>query len=105
MTPLENGRRHPARSVNSGRILIRIMVGLLVVLAMASAIAMFFKQEDQMARMRTREAELAGLAAEADADLAGLHELQGLVDTDAYIERVARDQLGMIRPNEIIFED
>ena len=102
---MEAVHRHMARPVNSGRIFVRIMVGLLIVLALATAIAMFFKQESQMARIKARETELSVLLAEADADLAELRELQGLVDTDAYIERVARDQLGMIRPNEIIFKD
>ena len=102
---MEAVRRHTVKPVNSGRILVRILVGLLVVLALASAIAMVFRQENQMIRIRAREAELSELMAEADADLAELRELQGLVDTDAYVERIARDQLGMVRPNEIIFQD
>ena len=102
---LEAVRRHPGKPINSGRILVRILLGLLVVLALASAIAMVFRQENQMARIRARQAELDVLTAEAEADLAELRELQGLVDTDAYIERVARDQLGMVRPNELIFQD
>jgi cell division protein FtsB len=28
-----------------------------------------------------------------------------MVDTDEYVEKVARDQLGMVRPDEIVFED
>lgn len=102
---MEAVRRHPGKSVNSGRILVRILIGLFVVLALASAIAMVFRQENQMARIRARQMELAELTAEAEADLAELRELQGIVDTDAYIERVARDQLGMVRPNELIFQD
>ncbi|NLM78378.1 MAG: septum formation initiator family protein, partial [Ruminococcaceae bacterium] len=30
-------------------------------------------------------------------------ELKHIMGSDAYIERVARDQLGMIHPDEIIF--
>ena len=49
--------------------------------------------------------ELSAVLQEAAADLADLRELQQIVDSDAYIERVARDQLGMVRPNEIVFAE
>jgi cell division protein FtsB len=91
------------RPINSGRILMRILVGLLLVFALASATAIYFKQEAQFLRIRQREAILADAFSEASAALAELRELQSIVDTDAYIERVARDQLGMVRPNEVVF--
>lgn len=81
----------------------RILVGLLLVFALASATAIYFKQEAQFLRIRQREAILADAFSEASAALAELRELQSIVDTDAYIERVARDQLGMVRPNEVVF--
>jgi len=31
--------------------------------------------------------------------------LKNQVDSDAYIERIAREKLGMVRPNEILFEE
>lgn len=52
-----------------------------------------------------RNEALASELVEAQADQAELHELQNLIDTDEYIEHVAREQLGMVKPDEIIFED
>ena len=90
---------------NSNRIFIRIAVGLILVLALASAVAIYFEQESQMARIRARADTLTSGLSDANARQAELHELQNLVDTDEYIERVARDKLGMVKSNEIIFED
>jgi len=91
------------RTVSSGKILIRILIGMLVVLLLSSAIAIYFKQETQMMRIRERETELQSELQEANTDLAALQELKHILGSDAYIERVARDQLGMIHPDEIIF--
>jgi cell division protein DivIC len=95
------------RTVNQsgGRILLKITIGLILVFAVASAVAIYFDQERQMQRIRERQATLASELALAKAYQADLEELQGIVDTDEYIERIARDTLGMVKPNEIIFDD
>lgn len=93
------------RKQKGNRIFIRITIGLVLVFAIASAVAIYFEQENQIERIRLRNEALASELVEAQADQAELHELQNLIDTDEYIERVARDQLGMVKPDEIIFED
>jgi cell division protein FtsB len=96
-------RKQHYRPLNGSRILIRIIIGMLLVLVLASAFAIYFEQEKQMARIGQRKNELSATLQEAAADLADLRELQQIVDSDAYIERIARDQLGMVRPDEIVF--
>ncbi len=91
--------------LGSGRLLLRISIGLVLVFAIASAVAIYFKQEGQMQRMRQQREILASQLAAAKANQAALQELQVLVDTDEYIERIARDKLGLVRPHEIVFED
>ena len=102
---MEAVRRRTTKPINSGRILIRIILGMFLVFAVASAIAIYFDQEAQMVRINQKAATLSSEYDEANAELAELRELQNLADTDAYVERVARDQLGMVRPNEIIFDN
>ncbi|MDW7655624.1 MAG: septum formation initiator family protein [Bacillota bacterium] len=102
---MEAIRRQHYRPINSSRILIRIIIGMLLVIVLASALAIYFEQEKQMARIEQRKNELSAVLQEAAADLADLRELQQIVDSDAYIERIARDQLGMVRPNEIVFTE
>ena len=86
-------------------VLLRITIGLIVVFAIASAVAIYFEQETRMARMQQRQSELQQALYEAQAQHAELLELQSLIGTEAYIERIARDKLGMVKPNEIVFEE
>lgn len=96
-------RRRHAKKTNNSRVFIRIVLGLIVVLAVASAVAIYFEQESQMVRMLERQAKLERQLELTRSARDDLFELQNMVDTDEYIERIARDQLGMVRPNEIIF--
>ena len=97
--------RSTARKTGGKGVFMRITIGLLLVVAVASAVAIYFKQEEQMVRLLANRTTLESQLANAQARKAELEELQNIVDSDEYIERVAREQLGMVRPNEIIFED
>ncbi len=99
-------RERPGRRrLNSGKILLKIGIGMAVLVALSSALTIYFKQEQQIARIEQRQLELSRQLAEAAADYAALQELQQLAGSDAYIEKVARDQLGMVRPGELVFQD
>lgn len=95
--------RHPRGQ--GRRILVRITIGLILVFALASAVAIYFEQEARFERIQKRNLELNTSLNEANSHYAELLELQSIVDTDEYIERIAREQLGMVKPNEIIFTD
>ncbi len=97
-------KQMPMRHSNS-HILMRIAAGLILVFALASAVALYFEQEARIERIRERRVVIEQQLYEAQSINAELKELKSLVDTEVYIERVARDQLGMVRPNEIVFED
>ena len=90
---------------SSSHVLMRIAAGLIIVFALASAVALYFEQEARIDRLQERRTGLDQQLYEVQSRNAELRELKSLVDTEAYVERVARDQLGMVRPNEIIFED
>ncbi len=78
---------------------------MLLVVVLASAIAIYFEQEKQLARIEARREALSGKLQEAAAELSEMRELQQIVGSDAYVERVAREQLGMVRPGEVVFTD
>lgn len=98
-------RRRPRYAGGPQQLFIRIIIGLIVVFAMASAVAIYFEQETQFSRIAQRKEELKTELDAAYAKQGELVELQEIVDTDDYIERIAREKLGMVKPNEIIFED
>ncbi len=102
---LVGSRQKNIRQKKNRHVLLRITIGLLMVFAIASVVAIYFDQEERMERMRAQREVLDRQLLTIQAEEAVLLELSSLVDTDEYIERVARDQLGMVRPNEIVFED
>lgn len=96
-------RRYSA--LNGQSLVIRIIVGLVFVLAVASAVAIYFGQEDQFRRIEIRAEQLKREQAITDQRYQEQADLQTKVATDAYIEHVARNKLGLVKPNEVIFED
>jgi len=98
-------RRRHAPHVAGHQLVVRIILGLVFVLAAASAVAIYFQQEEQFTRIAARRAELIQAQAIADRRHEDLLALKNQVDSDAYIERIAREKLGMVRPNEILFEE
>jgi cell division protein DivIC len=98
------GQKNKIKKSSHNRVFIRIALGMALILAVASAVAIYFEQETQIARMLERKAGLERRLENAQAARDELLELKSIVDTDEYIERIARDQLGMVRSDEIIFE-
>jgi cell division protein DivIC len=78
---------------------------MMVVFAVASAVAIYFEQETQLQRLAARQVQLKNDLSAAHAQEGELLDLQEQVDTDAYIEHIAREKLGMVKPNEVVFED
>lgn len=87
------------------RVFLRILVGLLLVVAVAWSVAIYLKQETQLQRVAERKLELQDILAVAQAEQDELLALQDQVDTDAYIEHIAREKLGMVKPDEVVFEE
>lgn len=98
-------RRHSVHAVAGHRLIVRIILGLVFVLAAASAVAIYFQQEEQFARIASRRTELLQAQSIAERRHEDLLALKNQVDSDAFIERIAREKLGMVRPNEILFEE
>ncbi len=86
-------RVRPQRKVRLGR--------LLAVIFLAWAVFLFAAQEVRMVRLRAEEAgiraEINRLQAENEALAAQLKQVQ----SDEYIEKVAREQLGLVKEGEI----
>lgn len=76
-----------------------VVVFLAVILSVGS-ISMHAKNRDYKAQ----EAELQEQIAAEIAREEEISELEEYVGTDAYIEDVAKEKLGLINPNEVIFK-
>jgi cell division protein FtsB len=81
-------------------------IGILALATIGAPVLIF--EPEGLPRMRTLEQELARVDAEnADLkrDIAALRvDVKQLRDDPAAVERIARNQLGLVRKNEIVFQ-
>jgi cell division protein FtsB len=77
--------------------------GLIIVLAVCFTI--FVSQEQESERLLRKHEELAAEKAELEAINFELEQLLSIEGTPEYIERVARDNLGMVAPEDIIIAE
>ncbi len=62
----------------------------------------------QQVSLRQSDAQISQLEADiaaAESRLAQVQDLEGLSKSDAYIEKVAREKLGLVLPDETVFVD
>lgn len=64
---------------------------------------LLFNQQGTLSRKMEQNQELKQQIASAEAQLADLQEEEKLLDTDAYIEQKAREILGYVKSNEIVY--
>jgi cell division protein DivIC len=76
-----------------------VVVFLAVILSVGS-ISMHAKNRDYKAQEAELQEQIAAEIAREDE----ISELEEYVGTDAYIEDVAKEKLGLINPNEVIFK-
>lgn len=90
-----------------GRTLERYLPALVLAIAALGAPYLIFSSEG-LPRLRSLDAELEKVKAENDeqrrhiAHLRG--EVQRLKDDPNAVERIARDELGLVRRNEVVFQ-
>jgi cell division protein FtsB len=81
-------------------------IACLTLALVAVPVAIF--EPDGLPRLRALEGELHGVNTEKDELRRGIArlrvEVQALREDPAAVERIARDQLGMIRKSEIVFQ-
>jgi cell division protein FtsB len=80
-------------------------VGVLFVMAsLVVALGLYLDQERQMDRIRQQVEEADARYAAALERNQSAHETLDGIGTDDYIERIARDKLGMVKPGERIID-
>ncbi len=85
------------------RILARIFIGLFFVLALAIVFSLLIDQNREMERLKLKERDLKVELELVELEQAEIQNLIQKVDTDEFVETIARDELGLITPDEYIF--
>ncbi len=87
----------PKRKLN---IRVCFMIGLIMYLCYA-----LISQQVTLHSSDKQISQLESAILEAEGRLAEVQDLDALSQTDAYIERVAREKLGLVLPDETVFVD
>lgn len=83
-----------------GMFLVSVVVVMLLVVVSVNSVLLKQKQETY----REREAELDELIAAEEQRTTELEELRKYTQTQAYIEEVAKEKLGLVKEGEIVFK-
>ena len=82
---------------------LRFLILGLCLLVLYAAMSIYLRQEREFDRLALEAEELNLQLENTLRENKDIQELNALVGSSEYIERVARDQLGLVRPDEIIF--
>lgn len=81
-------------------ILISAVILLLVAVVTINGVSLQSKEKEYKAQVEELKSQLAEEEAKADE----IEELEKYVGTDEYIEEIAKEKMGLVYPNEIIFK-
>lgn len=96
-------RKYSRQQTSARSGLKRMLIWGLVILMMVAALSIYLRQEKEMERLDKEYEELKLLYDAEEYKSGNLQELNAMVGSDQFIERIARDSLGLVRPDEIIF--
>lgn len=91
------------RRVLEHRLSILLIVCVIIVLGLTLSVASISLHKKNKA-YKAQEAELERQLEEERLRAEEIEELEEYVGSDEYIEDVAKDKLGLVHPNEILFE-
>ncbi|NLB10072.1 MAG: hypothetical protein GX834_03270 [Clostridiaceae bacterium] len=102
-----SGRRstEKVKTKMSRAALTRMIFSGVLIVVLAVCFTIFVSQEQESERLLRKHEELAAEKAELEAINSELEQLLSIGGTPEYIERVARDSLGMVAPEDIIIEE
>lgn len=102
-TRMRSRRRRLRRGMRGHRqSVFAIIVVLILLVAVVSVNSMTLRAKEKT--YKAQEIELAEQIAEEKARAKEIDELEKYVGTDEYVEQVAKEKLGLVHENEIIFK-
>lgn len=93
--------RRKKRQSRTGKICISCMVLVLTLIMSVQIVRLYHKDQEYQKQQQELEVQLAQEQQRAEE----LAQRQEYVGTDQYVEDVARQKLGMVYPDEIVFKE
>ncbi|MBQ4559176.1 MAG: septum formation initiator family protein [Tyzzerella sp.] len=103
MKKVKKRNTHVRRRILEHRLSILLIICVIVVLGVTLSVASISLHKKNQG-YKAQETELQKQLEEEKARAEEIDELEKYVGTDEYIEDVAKDKLGLVYPNEILFK-
>lgn len=103
MKNMKKSNVHARRRVMQHKLSILLISGVVLILGVTLSVASISSRAKNR-NLRAQEAELEEQLKAEEARSEEIDDLEDYVGTDEYVEDVAKDKLGLVYPNEILFE-
>lgn len=97
--------RMEARDQLSKQILMRLALVGFIIFSLVVASGIFLRQQDEMRRVSKRAEELQEQLEILEAESNRIDERSEAIRSVEELENIARNELGMVKPGEIIYKD
>lgn len=91
-----------SRNRSTRAYLLRICLGVMIVLVTAVCTNLYFQQEEEFQRLSLEEEQLQRQMDSLHQEYDDLSRQYEMLDSDEFIESIARDYLGMCRPEDTL---
>ena len=96
-------RAQPAILVSRRSVLTKVIIGLIMLAVVYAALTTAISQGEQLERIMLRRGEIQKDLDKAEKSYKTTRDLYESMGSDAFIEKIAREKLGMLMPGEILF--
>lgn len=90
--------------VNQSSPVAKILGVLILIIALIGGTAYYFKQQSELDRQLAKQSRLLEQYNQLTADNIAIEAEINSIDTDEYIKKMAREHLGMVWPNQVVFK-
>ena len=104
MTSYSEKVKHEKRRQNMA-LLRKLCVGMVCLILLAVAANTYVRQDSEIERLKREAIALDREVSILEAQAYDLEEQEAQANSDEFLERVARDKLGLVKPGELIFID
>ncbi len=93
------------RAVRRRNRIVNWCITIVLLFTVISCFSLYLKQEREFSRLEQHKSDIDFLERQAEVELDLAKELANQAGTDSFIQRIARDELGLTKPGEIIFKN
>ncbi|MDO5733598.1 MAG: septum formation initiator family protein [Eubacteriales bacterium] len=98
-------RLRKAKKRTAAQLVSRVTLAMVLILLLAIAGSTYIRQDRELERLKREQVVLDRAIKQLEAEAYDLEEQKAQAGSEEFLERVARDKLGLVKADELIFID